>query len=201
MYGPSLHSLLSCRFESCTSHPCLGPAVESLLGRDVSRAPAASPGARAQHVRLWQYGHARHERHRGTFVIITSPIPLRDRPSLPHSSLTAMHLSAVLLLPSPSGQRPTSTGWLRGSRVCGALALAAAAAAPAAVLWGGGRRGSPSPIPVVRLRPCSTFNVCVCVCVCVCLCRFANRPLNVWLTRSPTSPADDRRPRHDGSPR
>lgn len=67
MYGRRPHSLLSCRLESCTSHPCLVPGVGRLLGRDVSRAPAASPGACAQHVRLWQYGHARHERNRGTF--------------------------------------------------------------------------------------------------------------------------------------
>lgn len=89
MYGRHPHPLLPCRSESCTSHPCLGPTVGSLLGRDVSRAPAASPGACAQHVRLWQYGHARHERNRGTFLLY---IPLTARPSpapaqLPHSSL------------------------------------------------------------------------------------------------------------------
>lgn len=68
MYGRRPHSLLSCRPESCTSHPCLVPVVGRPLGRDVSRAPAASPGACAQHVRLWQFGHARHERNRGTFL-------------------------------------------------------------------------------------------------------------------------------------
>lgn len=81
MYGRRPHSLLSCRPDSCTSHPCLGPAVGTRLGRDVSRAPAASPGACAQYVRLWQYGHARHERDRGKLLLLLLPIPPRARPS------------------------------------------------------------------------------------------------------------------------
>jgi len=187
MYGRRPYSHLSCRPESCTGHPCLGPAVGSLLGRHVSRGPAASPGACAQHVRLWQYGHARHERDRGMLLLLLLSIPLKawPRPSVgpicptPHLLLLCSKL-CLLLLPFAHEQPETDLDrlcWLSVRRPCSCSCSRRLGVS-------GGRPLQPPP----RLACLQTFAFHIC------------KPLNVWLTQTPTSPADDRRPRYDGSP-
>lgn len=182
MYGRHLHPLPPCRPDSCASHPCLGPAVGSLPGRDVSRPPAASPGACAQYVRLWQYGHARHERNRGTSLLcpfIPTHSPVQPSCPTPHCCYSSA-VNFVFWVASAAHERRCSTKCISSLH----LQLQPPAR-------GSGDRPlqlPPACAPVFTLALCLVFM-------------FVFNTLNVWLTQTPLSPADDRQPRHDGAPR
>lgn len=115
----------------------------------------------------------------------SSPAPAQ----LPHSSLLLFFCSKLcFLVASAAHERPeTDLDRPRCSTKC-ISSLQLQLQPPAR---GSGDRPlqlPPACAPVFTLALCLVFMS-------------VSSPLNVWLTQTPLSPADDRQPRHDGAPR